>query len=344
MAAPRQVRKASRQADKLHEEVYTAADADTADGDPASEAVEPEATAFAAEDGAATPAPEAPAAPVVAEADPVEVEDFEQKYKVLQGKYNAEVPRYARELRDLKDQLESQTSILAGLENIRNEPAPVAPQVSGSSSISQEEIDDYGPEFFDIVARQASLAMSPQLAEIKQQLQQMNSGMGNVAQRLQQTDQERVHAYLDNNVPSWQQLNDDDGFLTWLEQVDRFTGQSRRKLLTEAYQQHDAPRVAAFFTSYQEENAAVTPASEPSPQPDTGPAKVPLSQFVAPGAPRESGTADAQDGKQTWTQAQIAAFYRDVQSGKYRGDARQADKHKIEKDIVAAGREGRIIG
>jgi hypothetical protein len=41
-----------------------------------------------------------------------------------------------------------------------------------------------------------------------------------------------------------------------------------------------------------------------------------------------------------WTNTEISAFYRDVTAGKYR--SREADRVRIETDIISAASEGRV--
>jgi hypothetical protein len=63
--------------------------------------------------------------------------------------------------------------------------------------------------------------------------------------------------------------------------------------------------------------------------------------MAAPGVPK-SGTAGAQDGagKRVWTRAEIAQFYRDKSAGRFA--KREAHAKKLEEDIFAAQREGRV--
>jgi hypothetical protein len=92
------------------------------------------------------------------------------------------------------------------------------------------------------------------------------------------------------------------------------------------------------------ENAAVIPNtadSTPSGQggTDTG-SRLNLNEYVAPGTPKGGGNAGAPRDKRIWSTPEIGKFYSDVQKGRYKN--RPEDKARIEADIVAATREGRI--
>jgi hypothetical protein len=66
-----------------------------------------------------------------------------------------------------------------------------------------------------------------------------------------------------------------------------------------------------------------------------------LEELAAPGRVAASGTnGGASPERRMWTNREIGAFYRDVQRGVFRG--RQADKDRIEQDIIDAASEGRV--
>lgn len=59
-----------------------------------------------------------------------------------------------------------------------------------------------------------------------------------------------IYAALDATVPNWRTVNNQKGFLSWLDHTDAFVGQSRRTLLKAAFDNNDAPRVVAIFKAY----------------------------------------------------------------------------------------------
>lgn len=285
-------------------------------------------------------------------------EGWEQKYKVLQGKYNAEVPRLQNQVRDQNTQLQSFQSQLTATQNLlaslsaQREPAPSASQPAtppaATKLVKDEEVKEFGADLIDVIRRAAREEMSGLLPEIDrrvapvaQRVNQVAQATQDVGQRVAQNDQQSVLAALATAVPNWQEMNEDPGFLEWLDQVDPFSGAQRGALLKQAYKAHDGPRVVAFFNGYLKEHAAVTPPAAPK-VPAAAPApQRNLEQFVAPGTPK-TGAASTQDGsgKRVWSRAEIGQFYSDVQAGRFKGTKEQ--RKQVETDIFAAQREGRI--
>ena len=288
-------------------------------------------------------------------------EGWEQKYKVLQGKYNAEVPRLQRQvqeqteqLRDMRQQLTATQNLLASL-SAQRESAPAASTPAtppaATKLVKDEEVREFGADLIDVmrrVVREEHATLLPEIdrrvAPIAQRVDQVAQVTQQVGARVAQNDQQSVLSMLASAVPNWQELNEDPGFLEWLDQVDPFSGQQRGALLKQAYKAHDGSRVVAFFSGYLKEHAAVNPPSAPAPAAAAASAPAPqrkLEQFVAPGTPK-TGAASTQDGsgKRVWTRAEIGKFYADLQAGRFKGSAEE--RKKIEADIFAAQREGRI--
>lgn len=110
--------------------------------------------------------------------------------------------------------------------------------------------------------------------------------------------------------------------------------------MLDAFEKADGQRVLRFFQGFLSDEAATGPATTQT-EPPNG--KVPLETFAAPGrakAPAAS-VAIAPVEKETITHAQIAAFYSDVQRGRFRGN--EAEKDRLEAMIFEAQAEGRVV-
>ena len=318
---------------------------------------EPPATPPAAsgEPPATPPAGEPPATPPAA--TPPQ-EGWEQKYKVLQGKYNAEVPRLQKRVQDQDEQLRSFQSQLTATQNLlasfsaQRESAPAQSQPATPPApaklVKDEEVKEFGADLIDVMRRvvreeQASLLpeIDRRVAPVAQRVDQVAQVTHQVGARVARSDQQTVLALLDQSVPNWREVNEDPGFLEWLAQVDPYAGRERGDLLQQAYKAHDGPRVVAFFNGYLKEHAAVTPPPAPKPAAAAPAPQRTLEQLVAPGTPK-TGAASTQDGsgKRVWSRQEIGQFYADVQAGRFKGTAEQ--KKQIEADIFAAQRENRI--
>lgn len=307
----------------------------------------------------ATPAP--PAAPPAA--TPLPQEGFEQKYKVLQGKYNAEVPRLQNTVRELtgavsqlREQLTATQTLLASFGNQPPAAAagaspPAAPAAS-ANIIKDEEVREFGADLIDVmrrVARQEGASLVPEIerrvAPVAQRVDQVANAAGQVAQRVQQTDRQSVHDLMTKEIPNWIKINESAAFVDWLDQKDPFSGLVRGDMLSQAYKANDGPRVLRFFQGFLSEHAALTPpapaAATPAPAAAAAP-QVSLETLVTPGLPKTgAGTPDG-SGKRVWTRAEISKFYADRSAGKFNSTDGKARAAAMEADIFLAQRENRV--
>jgi len=302
--------------------------------------------------------PPAPVTTVVS--PPAEDPTAEQRFKVLQGKYNAEVPRLHktvqekdRELEQMRNQLASTQALLAGLA----QPPQLQPD---QPLVTQKEVQEFGPDLIDVVRRVAREEVVPRVRTLEEQFRPVAQTVQQMAPVVQQTQQEsqktaaelaheRMCDGLDDMVPTWEQINNSPAFLEWLDQQDPYTGQKRGAMLTQAYGNGDVPRVANFFTGFMKEHAAVAPTGQqqaptPTGQTQPGTPQVSLASLAAPGTgvggPVSAGAPPESGNQRVYSGAEIRAFYADVQKGLYR--SRAAEKEAIERDIFNAQKQGRI--
>jgi len=263
-------------------------------------------------------------------------ESFEQKYKTLQGMYNAEVPQLKADNQNLTNRLNQMEQLITSMDAAKS--APPAEPVKPPSLVTQADIDEYG-ESIDVmrkVSKEESAAAQNRIAELENKLQELQS---NVLPRVEQaaqnakSSQEQIFwSELNKSVPNWKDINNNQDFQTWLLQTDPLTGISRQSYLDDAQRQFDATRVSNFFTTWESLNGSpnaqsAKPASE-------------LDKQIAPKRGRNTGTPESSSG-QTYSPADITKFFKDVQLGKYKG--REKERDRIERDIFAAQKQGRIV-
>lgn len=311
---------------------------------------------------AGKPAPDAPpapeATPVTPPADPVPpapadpqpdlqntppaapepvptVPPVDNRYEVLKGKYNAEVPRLHEENNRLAKLMEVQEAELQRLRQAaQRPPEPPAPLVTTKDS------DDFGADMVDMVHRVAldtiTKALIPRInaevAEIKAKIATIETGMVNVAQKQNMTAEDRFYEELTRQVSDWQEVNVNPQWLAWLGTFDDMLGGTRQQALDAAASELNVKRTVAIFNQFKKEHQVAAPqaATPPAPRP---------AQQVSP--PRGATAAPAaQAPENIWTESSIKAFYRDVQMGRFRG--RESEMQQIEADLDAAYSEGRI--
>jgi len=264
----------------------------------------------------------------------------------LQGRENAELRRARDAITQLSNRLESlereNNSLKAG-------PQP-QPNGAAAATLTDEEIQDYGPEFVDVMRRVAAETAAP----LNEEIHRLRAQMGHVQQETGNAFLNRMNTTLEGLIPRWADLNKDARFIEWSQLPDIFSGAIRKTLMQEAWNSGDPHRVAAFFQAFLAEEAATNPQGQgrqqlPPPSrmvvsdtpmnPGTPGATLDLASLAAPGRAHSAGATPAE--KPVYTAADITRFYDDVKMGRWRG--REQQQRAVDQDIMMAQREGRII-
>jgi hypothetical protein len=249
--------------------------------------------------------------------------------------------------------------LLATMQTPSAAPAPVPPEPPKTTTtvVPKADVDEYGEPLIDASRRWARVEFEHLIGDLTAKIHGLEAHITELRSGHQRTTQAtlktRQEAYFDADpelAAHWRQQNTDPEFLAWLRQPDEFAGVPRQQLLGQALQNEDLPRLARFFKAYlAEQTATPTPLSPQlqtppaAPVPATGAGTVRLEDLAAPaGGNPASGVGGGAPGgeKRIYTRAQVSAFYRDVQRGKFVGN--DAEKDRIERDIHAAATEGRI--
>jgi hypothetical protein len=267
-----------------------------------------------------------------------EEETYEQRWRSLQGMYNAEVPRLHAEKRELTHRVTQLEQLLSSMNTAGSQPAP---QTAAEKLVTDQDIEDYG-DSIDVmrrVFREEASSLKQENQQLRQLIQQMQTSVVPQVQQLSQrqavSSEQQFWSELHRTVPDWQDVNNDKQFQTWLLEVDPLTGVSRQTYLDEAQKSLDASRVARFFDTWK--GLTGTPSAQNARSAQTASE---LEKQVAPGKGRGGGPKGGGEPK-TYTPADIKDFFTDVQKGKFKG--REAERDRIERDIFAAQRDGRIV-
>lgn len=327
---PAAIRAAAAKSDAIHKQVYTPETPkpqDTNGQDGKTQETQPEATPSAT---APTPAATAPASTAG--------DDWEHKYNSMKGRFD----KQDQMLREVASEME-----LLRAENARLRQAPPAPAhvertpENTFKKITAEERETYGDDFIDVAGRVARETIDPELARVQQELAELKQSLGQVSTQTQEQKMHAMYQSLDNDLPTWRQINKDPKFLAWANLRDPYSGAIRMNMMREAHAAGNASRVLAFFKGFLSDEAITAPATI-QPSPNEG--KIPLETLAAPGRAKTSASqvTATPDAKETISRAEIRAFYRDVNAGKYRGN--EAEKLRLEQMIFDAERNGRITG
>lgn len=329
MALPAQLQKQTEAVNKLYEDLNKEAAEPTENGGAQEETY---ADDYADTDGERAPAPRATEPPKGDETE----ETFERKYKTLQGMYNAEVPRLHADKRELTNRVQQLEQLFASMS-----AKPAASAAPVQKHVTEQDVEDYGDsiEVMRKVFREEMSSKDTEIGELRQLVRQMQ---GTVVPQVHQlshnyavSNEQRFWAELQAVVPDWQEINGDKEFQSWLLEVDPLTGLARQTYLDDAQRNLDVRRVTNFFTAWKGNTGGPSARTDRKAQSASE-----LERQISPGKGR-AGASRSQGEPKTYTPEDIRSFFADVQKGRYRG--KEAERDRIERDIFAAQRQGRIV-
>lgn len=221
---------------------------------------------------------------VVVEQTPVPVDDapaeetdsYEQKFKTLQGKYSAEVPRLSQQLRDMQAELEYLRTQRQGTEATGENPDTAVRPVASDDLDSLLENARFEGDKAEAV-RLAVLVRERDRQVLRQEMEP-------IRQQILASVDERYVSELGSLATGWESLRGDPDFSTFLQQPAPFTGVPLSAILNQADSNRDSVRVAEIYNAFRQQKNSSNEAT-PTPAPPRG---IPAT-LVAP--PRTSGTS-----------------------------------------------------
>ena len=256
------------------------------------------------------PSPE-PAPEPTADAPQPQDDQTLQRYRSLQGVYNAtqkKLDAMARENEVLQDQLRQ----------VKSAPSVDADVLQRSLSLMREQLGE------DLTGAMRDQIQAAVVEAVQMYVEPLKNVVSSSVERDNGRLKDAFYDRMDIIAPNWEKMNNDPGFLAWLNQFDPASGTQLSTLLKDAEARMDADRAALFFRTYEREIAGnhQTPTLSPMPRHDVAP---------PPARPQV----------RLWKRGEIDQFYKDQQRGVFRG--REAEANAIEQDIMNAHRENRIV-
>lgn len=261
----------------------------------------------------------------------------DQRYRVLQGKYNVET----RELRSQVSELLAQNRQFMTILQQRPAatPAPAAPvprtqrERALAAGFTEKEIEEYGEELVSMMLRTAENIAGPQLQQLRTENARLASTVQTTVQSVTRNAVDRFWDDLAALVPEWSEINASQQWLDWLNVREVFSGRTRNDGLQNAFAEHDARRVAAIFNAFKAEDERA---------PTAAPHFVDPATLVAPGhtgggTPAPAGMNGNVDTR-IWAEEEVSQFY----SAKRRGHIKGEEAARVEAMINRALAEGRI--
>jgi hypothetical protein len=256
----------------------------------------------------------------------VEEETFKQKYKTLTGKYDAEVPRLHQQVREMT---EATKRLQEELKALKVEPTKPKEKVS---LVTDADRAEFGEELLDVqrrVAREVSQDYEGRLEQqdvviqkLEEKLQQTGNQVGEVgfSQRLNQA------------VPDFPQIDNDERWVSWLNEHDPMLRGPRRVQAQQAFDAGDVEAIAHYVSLWKETLAAPKAAKANQAE---------LEKQVAPNRSANSvRTQSTTQNSKIYSPKDADRAWNKVRTLNTRGQYAEAEK--LEADLSVAYIEGRV--
>ena len=259
---------------------------------------------------------------------PAPADDWQQKYKSLQGMFAQKTGELQAQNKQYESQLTLMQRQIDALAQVKKQD-----EAKDKAAADPKDVENFGADLIEMVQRYAEKvfqSMATQFGgkatELDGRIAALEQQVTGVAHRTNTTLEQQFYATLNTLVPDWEQVNQDPRWLSWLSESDPVYGAARQAALDGAHQQMDVQRVASVFKAFKSAHP-VKPQSS-------------LANQVAPnGAAASSPTAPA--ARPILSSKFVEKFYNDVAKGKvYAG--REAEVARIDAEINLAAHEGRI--
>ncbi len=253
------------------------------------------------------------------EAELQEARKWEQRYRSLDGM-----------IKSRDNQIESLHSLIAGMQQAQaTSPQDDSGGAAQESHLTDEDTRNFGSDMVDMARRAAREEGQQMMSAMRQEIDKLRKELSGVSKTAELGVNDRFESKLEQITGGrWRDLNVDQGFIDWLKSAP-----ARFKVFQAGVQGKDATTVGDLFNEYHR----ITAAQQQEQERPRQERREKLQKQVAPGKSKSVGNTDARSGeKKTWTRSEIATVYA---SKKQYG---ASEFNKLERDIAAAQREGRV--
>ena len=272
--------------------------------------------------------------PVAVEATPADdsieevSESFKQKYATLRGKYDAEVPRLHQQVKELTDQMnaireEAQATKKAEAEKPKEKV----------SYVTDADREEYGDDLIDFQRRVAKEVSQDYEERFEQQSRVIQDLQSKISNTDNQVGEVGFTQKLNALVPGFDQLDNDERWVAWLNEIDPMTRGPRRDQAQAAFNSGDAEAVAHYVSLFR---GSVEPVANGKSDRQTE-----LEKQVTPSRSASTvASKSSNNSSKVYSEKELDRGWtkiRDLNSqGKY------DDAEKLEAELTVAYMEGRV--
>lgn len=183
-------------------------------------------------------------------------EKIQHQFDVLKGKYNVEVPRLAFELAETNKRNAELQGQLDEAKKPKEDPKP--PEGSEKIKILQEDYPDIyegASSLMKQLITEAKGDFSKDISDIKKDVKEVRAETGKSQKQLFLDALDR-----DPEVgKEWRTINQDDGFIAWLQNKAPYGGKKMHDLLLENWGEMDVEATIEFFKDYKQIKKETSP-------------------------------------------------------------------------------------
>lgn len=254
---------------------------------------------------------------------PQEVPDdmWQQKYKTLEGKYSAEVPRLHAQIKDL----------MAKVEDLQQtkKPEPEPEKFEVQKLVTDADVEAFGSDLIEVqrkVAREVAQEFKKDLEDLRSENKRLQDQLLKTGGQIGEvTFEQRLHRL----VPDFAQVNADPRWVAWLDETDPIIRGPRRVMAQSAFEQGDAEAVKDYVELFKKTLG----------EPVEDKRKAELERQVQPTKSATATPPNSQKGR-TYTTKDIERMFE--KAAKLNATQKFDEAQKLEAEIDAAYMEGRV--
>lgn len=265
------------------------------------------------------------------ESDPTaeQLEAMNQRYRTLQGKYNAETATLREQIARIEGQM-------AAIASRPAEPAvPAKPDYM--AYLSDDDVENQGDDVIDLVKRVAQGVAEGERQRMAAELEQKYSArIQNLESAAQQSAGRSFWQQVENAYPGAYNMSQSDAqFHEFLDFRDPLSGMTYRQLGDASLREQDATRMISLYDAYSMSYGESTPSNQKK--------KVPVST-AKPERVNGSQTMTSSPARETrvYSQHEILTKAAQMAKGFASGRVSQADMDSWEAEIERAVADDRI--
>ena len=320
MALPKQIAQQQKELEELEKQLAAQSEGKPAeDTEPPPEEPPPEAEAK--QEPATEPVKEEkPTQPVTQE---ISEDAWQQKYRTLEGKYSAEVPRLNAQVKDLMAQLNQ-------LQEAMRKPEPKKEEPEIQKLVTDADVEAFGSDLIEVqrkVAREVAM-------EFKKDIDALRAENADMREKLTQTGSQVGAVSFDTRlyqlVPDFEEINVDPKWVAWLEEVDPILRGPRKLVAQEAFNRGDVEAVRDYVKMFRQTLA---------PSDKSNAKQAELERQIQPNRSASSAPPSSQKGR-IFTTKDIEKMFE--KAAKLNATQKFDEAIKLEAEIDAAYMEGRV--